>query len=977
MNMAKRSLLALAAALCAFASVAPAAAWGDDAPPFAAALSSKKLSADSYTSILFGKVTFYEGSKPSADKSLLLALSVQDKPDSTAVVEVPNGQAFLLQAAPGSYRIDSFKLKGRYYRVGQGFRVAKGQSFYLGSFELRAKGEKRAAYEYEYRIDAGLDAKALGKNPDIARAFEAQAPADFAKGYEKATLPSYSAYRGEAKEPKTLPKAARDGDLATAAELLKAKADVEEPDSEGHSPLMLALNGGNSDIAKLLIAKGAQAARKDGSGWTPLLYAFYGGAFDVAPLLIEKGAEVNGTVGGGWTPIMFCLRYDKGGNLRLLVEKGAEINAAKDDGTTPLMLALEYQDAATAAYLVEKGAKVDAKDSDGWTVLYYALRYGKDELARGLIEKGQGLDETTKDGWTPLMCALRNGQLGNAELIYAKAPRLEARNASGWSALNFALRNGAKDLARRMIESGMDPSKATAEGYTPLMQALANDMPDNARLLMAKGADIEARNKDGWTALMYALQYGQTDIARTLADKSKTLDAADNDGWTALMFALRYGQTDVAARLLDRGVKVDPRDGEGWTALHYALRYDAAALGTRLISMGAPFDYPNSDGWTPLMVAIRYAQGANARLLVQKGAALAPVNNNGWSALMLALDNDQADIAKLLVDKGAPLNAANAAGGNALSIAKAHGQTELASLIAAKLAAQAPAPAPGQASGQAGGAATTKWERVLPKYPAMAIVDESGIDDASGISTATLQIGSSKAAAYAYFRDALPRIGWTITQAASAAAESGSVEGNANVWGVLGASNGPISLVLSIDSDKFTGGVATRISACVLKQSMAPGLASDILSRIAPGESRFNERFASKDWAVTLAWAKNEGRVIKNTSLPGWTYTYSASTGFHLVRVRLDLERVNGKPIKQDFIPIKVQARASDGTVYPAAFAGTDSGEYYDFTKGGNQSLLIPVQAKCTMDYVFGLPDGSSVTDFLWPGIDPIGLWVP
>ena len=56
--------------------------------------------------------------------------------------------------------------------------------------------------------------------------------------------------------------------------------------------------------------------------------------------------------------------------------------------------------------------------------------------------------------------------------------------------------------------------------------------------------------------------------------------------------------------------------------------------------------------------------------------------------------------------------------------------------------------------------------------------------------------------------------------------------------------------------------------------------------------------------------------------------------------------------------------------------AGTELGEYYEYQKGGRQSLLLPVTAKDKIEYVFVLPVNAAAREFIWPGFDPITLRV-
>jgi ankyrin repeat protein len=75
--------------------------------------------------------------------------------------------------------------------------------------------------------------------------------------------------------------------------LIDAGAKLDLKDLFGRTALMLAIIGGNVEVAKQLIEKGANINEKDTDGNTPLIYASQYGNVEVAKQLIEKGANIN------------------------------------------------------------------------------------------------------------------------------------------------------------------------------------------------------------------------------------------------------------------------------------------------------------------------------------------------------------------------------------------------------------------------------------------------------------------------------------------------------------------------------------------------------------------------------------------------------------------------------------------------------------------------------------------------------------
>ena len=76
-------------------------------------------------------------------------------------------------------------------------------------------------------------------------------------------------------------------------EYLYKKSDMELPDSEGDTALMLSINSLCSDIAKFLVEKGADVNAVNKNKHTPLFLAVFSDDFDLVKFLVEKGADVN------------------------------------------------------------------------------------------------------------------------------------------------------------------------------------------------------------------------------------------------------------------------------------------------------------------------------------------------------------------------------------------------------------------------------------------------------------------------------------------------------------------------------------------------------------------------------------------------------------------------------------------------------------------------------------------------------------
>src|SRR6202047_2042798 len=179
---------------------------------------------------------------------------------------------------------------------------------------------------------------------------------------------------------------------------LDAGGNVEAPNQEGQTALMLAARAGSLDVAELLVRHGANVnARETWRGQTALMWAAAARSAELTRFLISHKADVNARAlandwptqltgeprnqyrpTGGLTPLLYAARSGCTDCVQALLDAGADPSRPNPDGVTALMGAIDNFAFDTAQLLIERGATAMyvAIDMNTYSLDAYAQRTG-------------------------------------------------------------------------------------------------------------------------------------------------------------------------------------------------------------------------------------------------------------------------------------------------------------------------------------------------------------------------------------------------------------------------------------------------------------------------------------------------------------------------------------------------------------------------------------------------------------------------
>ncbi|RSM12008.1 hypothetical protein CDV31_006458 [Fusarium ambrosium] len=371
-----------------------------------------------------------------------------------------------------------------------------------------------------------------------------------------------------------------------------------------------------------LLKAGADINIRNSNGQTPLLIAL-------------------GGLDGRYLYGPYCMDATK-----MLIEAGADVNAFDKKGTS--CLALAHRDIDLIRLLKSHGATVTADVL--FAAIYEASIEGLEEFLSGEVDanmrrpgkpsdKEERPSQDNRANWTsttteehevyPLMRCPRG--LGN-KWILSHGLAGQQRTDEAFQMMQILLDHGANPLARlRQVEtSSKDADVKSYVEVTVLHHMLRNGLLVGP-MLNVPGLDVNCRDSKGRT-LLHAACEGRF--------------GADYEVVTRHEDEYRTDGTTIFKKLLSLGADLEARDDFGRNVLHHMLqdhedpkKFDQFGDSLAYVLNKAPnlMDQPDGDGWTPLYYAIR--QGGRrknvraAKALLSAGADPSVVAANGENLL--------------------------------------------------------------------------------------------------------------------------------------------------------------------------------------------------------------------------------------------------------------------------------------------------------------------------------------------------------
>ena len=419
--------------------------------------------------------------------------------------------------------------------------------------------------------------------------------------------------------------AIENGNTEMAKVLISLGANVRKAMAE----LLRAIENGNQKAVERLIRLGLDVNRKI-EGKTLLLRVIEKGDKEMLGLLISLGVKVNQNKISNKGRLEFLRAVENGDKEKvdLLISLGFDVNG-KIKGETPLSVAVKKYNKEMAELLMSRGAKVN-KNEKGYKKmveslialgvvdvnkeenLYKAIIVGDREQVDFLIKLGGDLYKNV-NGKMSLSLVFRAFNESDVEMIdlvsaLGVLSKEILQGVDKWKVIDFigepeeAMRAAQQELINvREVEDSVVISRKLMVWY-----ALHSENGNVLHKLINEGVNVvDLRNESVYyyyTALMDASRQGYLRFVQELIKQGSDVNFKDRYGKTALMYAEENGQRAVADELIKSGADVNFEDRYGKTALMYAEENGQRAVADELIKSGADVNFKDENGKTALDV---------------------------------------------------------------------------------------------------------------------------------------------------------------------------------------------------------------------------------------------------------------------------------------------------------------------------------------------------------------------------------------
>lgn len=259
--------------------------------------------------------------------------------------------------------------------------------------------------------------------------------------------------------------------------------------------LLKATSNDRPEVAEMCLKRGARVTTVNSTGWSPLHLAAEKGNCDLARLLIGHNAKIEIKTVVGWTPLHIATMNCNEAMVRLLLEHEADLSTEDKNGQTTWLHAIQKGDLATIRTLLDFGAShyPGNRRASIQHAFEDLVRRGSTEIIELLLHNGIEIDISVGFGVKSLLTAAEEGRASIVKLLLDAGTDIQGKDDRGRTALHLAAMNGHYQVVCLLLERGADPNVVNKFGRTAEYWASNNGHAQVSRLLKDKAATYRAK----------------------------------------------------------------------------------------------------------------------------------------------------------------------------------------------------------------------------------------------------------------------------------------------------------------------------------------------------------------------------------------------------------------------------------------------------------------------------------------------------
>jgi ankyrin repeat protein len=216
--------------------------------------------------------------------------------------------------------------------------------------------------------------------------------------------------------------------------ILKDPGLMKVRDSEGTTPMLIAMADGTPRLARFMMAHGGNIHDTNKRGEDAMYYAAIGNNPKMLDFVLSQGFTVDPTAS---KPLLKAASLDEDRSVQWLIAHHADLNRAGPDGYTPLARTIYYANSKSYQLLMAAKPDLHCHTKEGKGLIQLSL--GSPAVLKSLVIAGVPIEDPIEStGETALREAAKLQSFQSARWLLANGANVKAKDKKGQDVFDYA-----------------------------------------------------------------------------------------------------------------------------------------------------------------------------------------------------------------------------------------------------------------------------------------------------------------------------------------------------------------------------------------------------------------------------------------------------------------------------------------------------------------------------------------------------------